>query len=134
MPFIRYDIGDMGHPSDKICTCDRGLPLIAEPYGRMIDIVMSPSGRMISVHFMTLLFGSYNKYVKGFQANQTKEDTLEVLIIPTEKFNQEISDMLQAKVQDHTGLDMQVVFKLVDDIPQGKSGKRAILRNLMAKK
>ena len=133
MPFIRYDIGDMGRPSDKICTCGRGLPLIAEPYGRIIDLVMSPSGRMISVHYITLLFGSYNEYVKGFQANQTKEDTLEVLIVPTEKFNQEISDMLRAKVQDHTGSDMQVVFKLVDDIPQGESGKRAILRNLVAK-
>lgn len=132
MPFIRYDIGDMGRPSDKICTCGRGLPLIAEPYGRIIDLVMSPSGRMISVHYMTLLFGSYNEYVKGFQANQTKEDKLEVMIVPGERYNDEIGEVLRQKVQEHTGDDMEVTFIPVDEIPPSETGKRALLRSAVS--
>jgi len=141
MPFIRYEIGDMGRPGDKegtrlvkqdvICTCGRGLPLIAEPHGRIIDLVMSPSGRMVSVHYMTLLFGSYNEYVKGFQATQTQEDKLEVMIVPGERYNDEIGEVLRQKVQEHTGDDMEVMFIPVDEIPPSETGKRALLRSLV---
>jgi len=133
MPFIRYEIGDVGRPNEKICSCGRGLPLIAEPFGRMIDIVMSPSGRMVSVHYLTLLFGDYNEYVKGFQATQTREDKLEVMIVPSERYNDEISEVLRQKVQEHAGDDMEVTFIPVDAIPPSETGKRALLRSLVNK-
>jgi len=146
MPFIRYEIGDVGRPADNppsppfpkggrggICPCGRGLALIAEPFGRMIDIVMSPSGRMVSVHYLTLLFGDYNEYVKGFQATQTQEDKLEVMIVPSEQYNDEIGEVLRQKAQEHTGDDMEVTFIPVDEIPPSETGKRALLRSLVNK-
>ncbi|HIE27737.1 TPA: phenylacetate--CoA ligase family protein [Candidatus Poribacteria bacterium] len=131
MPFIRYEIGDVGRPADKVCPCGRGLPLIAEPFGRMIDIVMSPSGRMVSVHYLTLLFGDYNEYVKGFQATQTQEDKLEVMIVPSERYNDDIGEVLRQKVQEHTGDDMEVTFIPVAEIPPSETGKRALLKSLV---
>jgi phenylacetate-CoA ligase len=133
MPFIRYEVGDVGRPADKVCPCGLGLPLIAEPYGRMIDIVMSPSGRMISVHYLTLLFGDYNEYVKGFQATQTQEDKLEVMIVPSEQYNNAIGEVLRQNVQEHTGEDMEVKFIPVYEIPPSETGKRALLRSLVNK-
>jgi len=141
MPFIRYEIGDVGRQADKaclrakrkVCPCGRGLPLIAEPFGRMIDIVMSPSGRMVSVHYLTLLFGDYNEYVKGFQATQTQEDKLEVMIVPSEHYNDEIGEVLRRKVREHTGDDVEVTFIPVDEMPSSKTGKRALLRSLVNK-
>ena len=141
MPFIRYEIGDVSRPADKaclrakrkVCPCGRGLPLIAEPFGREIDIVMSPSGRMVSVHYLTLLFGDYSEYVKGFQATQTQEDKLEIMIVPSERYNNEIGEVLRQKVQEHTGDDMEVTFIPVDEIPPSETGKRALLRSLVNK-
>ena len=133
MPFIRYEIGDVGKPATKVCPCGRGLPLMAEPFGRMIDIVMSPSGRMVSVHYLTLLFGDYNEYVKGFRATQTQEDQLEVMIVPSERYSNEIGEVLRQKVQEHTGDDMEVTFIPVDEIPPSETGKRALLRSLVNK-
>jgi len=35
MPFIRYAIGDVGKPSDDLCSCGRGLPLMSSIEGRV---------------------------------------------------------------------------------------------------
>jgi len=88
---------------------------------------------MVSVHYLTLLFGDYNEYVKGFQATQTREDKLEVMIVPSERYNDEISEVLRQKVQEHAGDDMEVTFIPVDAIPPSETGKRALLRSLVNK-
>jgi phenylacetate-CoA ligase len=45
MPFIRYEIGDLGIPSSKeSCPCGRGLPLIAKVIGRTTDVFIFPDG------------------------------------------------------------------------------------------
>lgn len=129
MPFIRYDIGDVGHPGTRACPCGRGLPLIQAPFGRMIDLVFSPSGRMISVHYLTLLFGDYNQHVAGFQATQTAPDQLHVLIVPTGRFTADVEKELTGRLQEHAGPDMQIRLEPVRDIPEGENGKRALLRS-----
>ena len=47
MPFIRYDIGDVGALSDKACPCGRGLPLLAKLTGRTTDFIRTRSGGVI---------------------------------------------------------------------------------------
>ena len=37
MPFIRYRIEDVGVPSDRVCPCGRGLPLMERVTGRVAD-------------------------------------------------------------------------------------------------
>jgi phenylacetate-CoA ligase len=129
MPFIRYDIGDIGRPGTAPCSCGRGLPVIEAPFGRMIDLVFSPSGRMISVHFLTLLFGDYSRYVSGFQAIQTAPDRLDVLFVPTGRLTPMIEKELHARLLEHAGEDMQVVLEPVAELPEGDNGKRALLRS-----
>jgi phenylacetate-CoA ligase len=129
MPFIRYDIGDMGQPASTFCACGRGLPLIEAPFGRMIDLVFSPSDRMISVHFLTLLFGDYSQHVSGFQAVQTAPDRLDVLFVPTDSLTPMIEKELHGRLQEHTGEDMHVVLEPVSQLPEGPHGKRALLRS-----
>ena len=48
MPFIRYKIGDLGVPaSNDRCACGRGLPMIADVEGRLLDTIVTPAGRMV---------------------------------------------------------------------------------------
>ncbi len=39
MPMIRYEVGDRGVPSDRVCPCGRGLPLMEHVTGRVADEV-----------------------------------------------------------------------------------------------
>jgi len=47
MPFIRYKIGDLAAPSDKKCPCGRGLPLIKSVEGRLLDVIVTPEGKIL---------------------------------------------------------------------------------------
>ena len=47
MPFIRYEIGDIGMLSDKSCSCGRGLPVLKSVGGRMVDMLFTADGRKI---------------------------------------------------------------------------------------
>ena len=47
MPLIRYDIQDLVQLSNKKCPCDRGLPLIKNVEGRVIDFLYTKSGKWI---------------------------------------------------------------------------------------
>jgi phenylacetate-CoA ligase len=42
MPFVRYDIQDMGIPLTDRCSCGRSLPLMSVAAGRISDFVVSP--------------------------------------------------------------------------------------------
>jgi len=44
MPFIRYEIGDLGVPSDENCPCGRKLPIMKSVKGRILDTIIY-SGR-----------------------------------------------------------------------------------------
>lgn len=129
MPFIRYDTGDLGVPSDEECACGRGLPLVSEVSGRLIELVKTPSGKIISVHYLTLLFEDYSEYFINFQAVQKKNDLLEVFVEPTPRLNSKTEEEVLAKLERHAGEDMRVKLTRVDEIPLSAAGKRALLRS-----
>jgi phenylacetate-CoA ligase len=54
MPLIRYAVGDLGIPSDvKKCPCGRGFPLMESIRGRDADVIITPAGNRLIVHFFT---------------------------------------------------------------------------------
>src|SRR5207253_7378470 len=48
MPFIRYRIEDVGVPSDRRCSCGRGLPLMERVTGRVADYLKRRDGSMVA--------------------------------------------------------------------------------------
>lgn len=48
MPFIRYRLGDICALVEKACTCGSSFPLISAPQGREADLIILPSGRVLS--------------------------------------------------------------------------------------
>ncbi len=47
-PMIRYRLGDAAVLAGDPCPCGRGLPLLRELEGRIVDFLVMPSGRVIS--------------------------------------------------------------------------------------
>ena len=56
MPFLRYEVKDSGIATTSKCSCGRNLPLVESIEGRTTDILVSPSGKILLVHFLIMLF------------------------------------------------------------------------------
>lgn len=56
MPFIRYEIEDVGVWSATSCRCGRAFPLLGNVLGRKSDFIVTPSGKLIHGEFFTHLF------------------------------------------------------------------------------
>lgn len=124
MPFIRYDIGDIGVYSDELCPCGRGLSLMKSIEGRDSDIITTPSGDFIVVQFFTILF----KYIQGvdqFQVKQERIDQLTVKIMKNQFFTDNDLNHIKNKIQKRVGSDVNIEINFVNEIPlSGRSGKR----------
>jgi len=48
MPLIRYQIEDVGVPSDRMCPCGRGLPLMERVTGRTADFLVKLDGTLVA--------------------------------------------------------------------------------------
>ena len=123
MPFIRYKINDIGVPSDESCPCGRGLSSIKSIEGRDTDIVVTPDGRFLVVHFFTILF-EYIEGVDQFQVIQDTVNKLKIKIVRNNKFRDNDLAYIKNEIEKHTGEDMSIKIKFVESIPQTRSGKR----------
>lgn len=123
MPFLRYKIGDVGIPSDGLCSCGRGLPLMDKIEGRDTDIISTPTGKYLIVHFFTALF-EYIEGVDQFQVVQNKIDKITIKIVKNSAFTQDDLDHIENTIQTNAGEDVSINVEFVKSIPVSQSGKR----------
>jgi len=124
MPVIRYDIKDLGSYSDESCSCGRGLSLMKSIEGRDSDIIVTPSGNFIVVHFFGILFG-HIQGVDQFQVIQERMDHLIVKIVKNQHFTDKDLDRIKNEIQKRIGIDVTIKIEFVEEIPlSGSSGKR----------
>jgi phenylacetate-CoA ligase len=124
MPFIRYDIGDIGTYSDESCSCGRGLSVLKSIEGRDSDLIVTPRGDIIIVHFFTWLF-EYIEGVDQFQIVQEKRDEITIKIVKNSKFTQTNLDFILNQIRQKVGDEVHLQPEFVEDIPvYGRSGKR----------
>lgn len=123
MPFIRYDTQDIASMADAQCECGRGLPLLASLKGRMVDMGLSPSGKLLSVYAFTPLF-AMTPGIDAWQVVQESPGELSVKIVPAANFDQAVIASVDKSVRDYAGEDVEVNITLVDEIPLTPSGKR----------
>lgn len=125
MPFIRYEIGDMGVPSDEVCPCGRGLPLIKSIEGRTTDMVFTPDGKFVSGPAVTLIFKDLD--IEWFQVVQKTRQKLIVKIVRGSKYRGDVDTrFILNRLKQYVG-DMKVEVKFVDEIPPARSGKRHVV-------
>jgi phenylacetate-CoA ligase len=123
MPFIRYEVGDMGVASQKACTCGRSLPLMDSIVGRTSDVITSPSGRLLHGEFFTHLFYKLDG-IHQFRVVQETRRNLHVQIVPGPGFDQEGSlRYLEDTILRQGDRAFVVRFELCDRLPPSPSGK-----------
>lgn len=129
MPLIRYDVGDVGVPSDELCACGRGLPMMKSVEGRTDDFIILPSGKVISPRGLVLIM----KYVRGIIEYQIVQETLNnisVYIVISEEFNDKYIEKLEDNIKSALNNEVSVAIKFRYTLERGSTGK---LRSIISK-
>jgi phenylacetate-CoA ligase len=121
MPLLRYDIGDMGRPSGKVCTCGINLPLMEIVEGRKEDFIRTKEGKL--VHAAYLCYTLKDDTVNEFKMYQKDMNTLLVQIVKSPSFNVDTEALLDRKLRTALGDEMKITFRYLDKIPREASGK-----------
>jgi len=121
MPFIRYKIGDLGKPSNELCSCGRGLPLMKAVHGRITDIIVTPNRNFLSV-FDTPLCDM--PHVRQYQIIQEKHDEMLIKLVKGPDYTDEDTEQIINTMKLYLGNDVNFCIDFVSFIPNTKSGKR----------
>lgn len=132
MPLIRYKVGDVGIGGEpRMCACGRGYDVMQSIQGRDTDIVITPSGNRLIVHFFTGVLEHFDE-IDSFQVIQEKLDSIILRIVPAGEFSiatrRRIVDALKEK-----GADLNIELELVQDMPLPPSGKRRFIISHLAR-
>jgi phenylacetate-CoA ligase len=123
MPFIRYDIGDVGKPSSKSCECGRNLPLMESIEGRTYEIFVTRDGSFTTLRDFDTFFETIP--VKEFQIIQNTLDEIHVKIVKDKGYTQRHTAFIENNLK--WAGKAKIVVETVDSIPFEKSGKKKYL-------
>ena len=93
MPIIRFRTDDKACYTSKKCSCPRNYPLIQSFDGRLQELIVSSSGRkisMTSINFHSDVFD----HVRQFQFHQYEKGKVELHIVKMPEYNVEESDRI----------------------------------------
>ncbi len=122
MPFIRYEIGDLGVAMMKSCSCGRGLSLIADVVGRSLDVIKTPDGKIVPGEFFPHLIKDFSDIAR-FQVIQEKLDHLVIKLVPITELSEKTKNCIDSEVRNVVGPAMVISYETVSEIPLTSTGK-----------
>lgn len=135
MPLIRYDAGDMGVPTNEMCTCGRGLPLAKSIVGRTIEQIILPNRNSIPGLEFTDIFekkGIADKII-DYQIIQEKIDKFTIKIVKSELYSDEVNPKISKFFEGHMGIPLDINFDFVNNIPTTKANKKRVILSKVKK-
>ena len=109
------------------------FPMLEKIIGRDTDIVHTPSGRALIVHFFTGIFEHFDE-IKQFRVIQKVKTEIEIEFIPSATFKSSALERVTNKIYERAKEAFPVRFSEVSIIPSTASGKPQIIQNLIAEK
>lgn len=123
-PFIRYRSGDLASMAEGDCPCGRSLPRLERIEGRILDMIVSPDGRVLPGEFFPHFFKDLPK-ISQFQVRQTAADNLSISVVALAPLNESDRNAItQATARVLPGVHVDI-FE-VEDIPVTAAGKRRV--------
>lgn len=123
MPLIRYKVEDMGIPSDKKCSCGRGLPLMNHVAGRVADFLIKHDGTKVAG--ISLIENTLTKF-EGIRQMQIVQNDIEHILLNlvvdalyTEKIEKELISYFKTLFLDVVQLEIKKK-ETIDPEPSGK--------------
>ena len=122
MPFVRYQVEDVGVPLDRTCTCGRGLPLMGPVAGRVADFLVKKDGAKVAG--ISLIENTLTKLprIDQMQLVQYSLEEIVVNLVPGHLYNKTIEAELVDYLENiFPGIRVSVT--LVEQIAPEPSGK-----------
>lgn len=123
MPFIRYRIEDVGVPSDRVCPCGRGFPLLERVTGRVADYLKRRDGSLVAgvslvERTLTAIAG-----IEQLQVVQPSREEIVLNVIRAADFTADSESALLREFAGVFGPGMTFRIDYLSGIPQERSGK-----------
>lgn len=125
MPLIRYVNGDRATLINEPCGCDNPLPIMSSIDGRKLDIIKTASGKTIPGELFPHLFKEFIGIDK-FQVKQSELASIQISLIINNQFTEQDKISIAEEINKYANNELQLVFKIVDDIPLTVSGKHRV--------
>ncbi|GAF90229.1 unnamed protein product, partial [marine sediment metagenome] len=122
MPFIRYEIGDVGIKTKEQCRCGCCFPLLKSVKGRETDFIQTIEGKYIHGEFFTHLFYGVEN-VLNFQVRQKDMKSLYIDIVKGGGVSHLFLKKIKAKIREKMGKHTEIKINFVDVISLPNSGK-----------
>lgn len=131
MPFIRYQMGDIGEVAPGNCACGRSLLVIKNFLGRTGEVFFTKDGRMLSPNFWmrTFMIGRQSQTIERWQVVYRKDRSIHLRIIPRSNFSPETEADLRRHLDKNLGSATTVTFEYVPKIERHPSGKEMLIIN-----
>jgi phenylacetate-CoA ligase len=123
MPFIRYQVEDVGVPSDRKCGCGRGLPLMEQVTGRVADFLVRADGTRVAG--ISLIENTLTK-IAGIDQMQIIQESLAQMtlrVVPGRDYTVTTEHELTEYFGALFGESVKVDVDKVRLIPPERSGK-----------
>ncbi len=123
MPFIRYQIEDVGIPSERTCACGRGLPLMEKVVGRTADFLVKKDGTMVAG--ISLIENSLTRYrgIDQMQIIQGCLDEIKLNIVPGRGYSAVTDQAVIRYFKQVFGDEINITIRKVSKIKPERSGK-----------
>jgi phenylacetate-CoA ligase len=123
MPLIRYEVGDLGVPSERACACGRGLPLMERLTGRTADFLQRRDGSKVAgislvEKTLTAIAG-----IAQLQIIQEQLDEFVLNVVHGPDFSEESERDLSRAMHEVFGDDVRVHVRKVDRLTQERNSK-----------
>jgi len=125
MPFIRYQIGDLGSLSETECPCGRPLPVLRKIEGRMLEVLRTADGRTVPGEFFPHLMKEVAE-VREYQVQQRSLEEITLSVVLARPFSEDSQQLLRREMAKVFTLATRVTLNPVKAIPQLPSGKRRL--------
>jgi len=123
MPFIRYQIGDMGVMRGTACKCGSSLPMMELLAGRETDVFVTPEGSYVPGVSLCDRIIEDCEGIEQLQFIQNDIDLLQVKIVKGPGFSDRDIAQLDNRLDNYFHGKLRIEKIFVDNIPKEKSGK-----------
>ena len=122
MPLFRYDTRDLAVRSEEPdCPCGSNFPVIDKIVGRIEDVFLTPSGRLVG-HLGSAF--KQSPHIRLAQIIQETVDRVRVLLVRDDGYNTEDDEVpLTRELQARLGSEVAITYEDVPDIPRTRMGK-----------
>ncbi len=125
MPLIRYRTGDEVIFKEGKCSCGRTYPLLERVEGRSGEDIILPNGKKINANLPSYIFKEIASMgvIRRYRFVDKKDGMLYLYIIPTQKFNQEVLNLVEKETQNAFGKDIQLkieITNVLENLPNAK--------------